>query len=197
MSEHAFGAQVDTGVKRLALGIETDAENAKTCERITALLSEFGHRLARGKAYFNRADELGGIVSVNLFGSLAIESGEQAMEVAGTARVLAFAESYPQRLGAFGPLEKPIEESAQIKAGTTNDDWEMFARTNFGEYLARTTGVFAGGHRLLGIDDIKQMVRREGAFLAGGLRGADVELAIDGHGIAVHDFTGKFPGDRK
>ena len=96
VGEHGFGAEVNAGVERLAFGIETDAENAKSGEGITTLLLEFGHRPAGAEADLNRADELGGIVGVDFSRGLAIESGEHAMEVTGTARGLTFAESCAQ-----------------------------------------------------------------------------------------------------
>ena len=67
-----LGAQVDSSIECLTIGIEPEAQNAKAEQRISPMLPEFGHLLAGGQANFNGADELRDVVGVNLLRGGAI-----------------------------------------------------------------------------------------------------------------------------
>lgn len=107
--EHRGGAAVDTFVEGLAVGVETEAEDAEPGEGVAAVLPKLGHGAASGEADFDGADELSGIVGVNSFGGRAIHARQDAMKIGGSAFGFPPAEVGPEGFGALGTGEEAVD----------------------------------------------------------------------------------------
>lgn len=83
--EHLGSTQIDACIERLPFRIEAEAKDAEADEGIAALLPEFAHGTTGGKTDLDGADELGGIVGVNLCGGCGIHVEQDAVKVSGAA----------------------------------------------------------------------------------------------------------------
>ena len=67
----------------------------------------------------------------------------------------------------------------------------MTSLADLRQHLPGASRVLAGRHELGGLDEIKEMVRRQRSFRGTGLGSADIKLAIHGDRVAVDDLTAK------
>src|SRR5688572_12934263 len=100
-------------------------------------------------------------------------------------------QAFAQLLRPGRPGEQTIQQRAQVKSGAADDDRQSPAITDLGEHRAGIANVIAGTIDARGLDDIEEVVRRPGTLLRRGLRSPEVELAIEGYGVAVDDLSGK------
>ena len=73
----------------------------------------------------------------------------------------------------------------------------MAASFDLIEHLPRLACIFAGRDVAGGRDAIEQVMRDAGSFGSGGLGRPDVELAVHGDGIAIHDLATEALGKRQ
>ena len=187
--EHGFGALVEALVELGAGGIEADAEETEAGEGIAALGEGGGDRLAEGEADLDGADELGGVVGVNALGGEGVEAGEDAVQPAGAVAGEAAGEAGAEMLLARRAGEEAEREGAQVKAGAAGDDGEMAAGGDGGEGGAGLAAVFAGGVEPVGVGDVDEVVGQTALVIWGWFRGAEVEAAVYGDGVATDDFA--------
>ena len=143
-------------------------------QRVAALLPEIRHLLARCQADFNSANQLGGIIGVNLGGRGGIEALENSVEICGAALLRALAQTGAQFFGTLRAGKEAFEQSAQVEACTSDENWQVLARLDLGQDLAGLAGIFSRSHVLGGIDAVKQMMRNLGAFGGSGLGGSNI-----------------------
>ena len=190
--EHGGGAVVDAVVELRAGRVEGEAEGAVAGKGVAAagwLLG--GKRLAGGEEELERADELRGVVGVDAVGGERVKAGEQAMEGGGIAGAEARAEGW---VGGRCVVET-VEQRAEVEAGAAGDDRQAPTGGDGGERLAGVAGPVAGVETLVGIDEVEEVVRDEGAVGGGGLGGADLHAAVHADGVAGEDFAREALGE--
>ena len=119
--KHVCGPLVDAGIESLALGIESETQDAKAAQRFASLLPKFGHSStrspakgrARGQTNLDRPDHLGDVIGVNAVRCRSIEPAQDAMQVLGPIFLRAATQSVAQ---FFGPL-RTGKESFDAKRG--------------------------------------------------------------------------------
>ena len=148
-----------------------------------------------GEGDFDGADDFGDVVDVDGCCGGWVEAGEEAVEVGGATGRGEFAEAFALAgfLGRSG--EETVDERAQVEAGASGDDGQVAAFGDAGEGFAGLTAVVACGAGLVGPGDVDHVVLDEGALFAGGLRGADLHLAVDGYGVAADDLAVELFGE--
>ncbi len=65
----------------------------------------------------------------------------------------------------------------------------MVSRADVRKYLPGLAGVFTGGHVRCGIDEIEEVMGGTGAFSGSWLGRADIEVTVQGYGIAIDDLA--------
>src|SRR3954453_22312088 len=98
-----------------------------------------------------------------------------------------FAEAFAERLGALRARKEAFEERAEIKSGAADDDGECGEGGDIGKRGASEAGVFTSSKVMVWRGDVEQMMGRGESLIAVGLGGADLEVAIDGDGVAADD----------
>src|ERR1700690_82638 len=93
--------------------------------------------------------------------------------------------------------EKTVQQGAKIESGAANHNGQVSSRLDFRQRLSCQTRILAGGDVAGGIDNVEQMMRGMGALGSVWLGGADLEFAIGGDRIAVHDLAVKARRQRK
>src|SRR5580765_3913629 len=83
-----------------------------------------------------------------------------------------------QRLIAYRSVEQAIEQRAQIKPSAPAQDRQPSATRNLLDRFARHSCVFPRGEKLVGIQNVDEMVRNTAPLGRRQFRGADVEMAI-------------------
>lgn len=78
--EHMGGAAVDACVEFGARGVEAEAEDTESSERIVRPLPLACDRLTRGECDFDGADDLGCVVGVDEAGRCGIKPGEDSVK---------------------------------------------------------------------------------------------------------------------
>ena len=144
--------------------------------------------------------DFGDVVDVDCCRSGPVEAGEEAVKVCGATGRGDFAEAFALA-GLFGGSgEETVDECAQVEAGASGDYGQAAAFGDTGEGFAGLTAVVACGAGLVGPGDVDHVVLDEGALFSGGLRGTDLHLAVDGHGVAADDLAvelfGQAEGER-
>ena len=122
-------------------------------------------------------------------GGCGVEAGEDAMEPARGLALGAAGEAVAERLLAGGAIKEAHGECAKVEAGAAGDDGQLVAGGDGCEGSAGQAGVVAGGEGGAGIADVDEVVGELGLLSRGGLGGAEVHPAIDGHRVATDDFA--------
>ena len=131
---------------------------------------------------------------MNPAGGLRIESGKQAVKRAGAA-AFPGGEPVAQRLVARGAFEQAVQEGAQVEAGASGHNGEAFTVRRCRPEPAGQAGIFAGGEKLVGIQDIQKMVGNPPTLGGRQLGGSDIEVAVDLQGIAIDDLAAESGGE--
>ena len=111
------------------------------------------------------------------------------MQIAGTVLFVALDECGTSLLLTNWGKMKAVNQGGKIQAGASGDDREMAAIRDLAHGGAGLSAIFAGGHGVVGIGDVDEMVGDLALFFRGGLGGANVHAAVDGYGVAADDFS--------
>ena len=122
-------------------------------------------------------------------GGFRVQAGEDAVGVARAFGGCAPAETLPQFGMARRSSKQPVHQSAQIKAGSTDDDRQTAASGDLRQNGSRAPCVLARGGLLLGFQNVEQMMRNTAALGERGLGRADIEVPVELQRIAVDDLT--------
>ena len=163
----------------------------KPLQRIAALFPQFAHFRPRGEADFNRPQQLGSVIGMNLRSGRWVEAAQDPMQVACSLLFCALTQPLAQFLGTLRAGKQAFQQRAQIQASPSDHDRQSSPRLDLLQHLAGLAGVFAGGDVAGRIHKIEQMMRDAGALGSRGFRGSNLKLAIHGDRIAVHDFAVK------
>src|SRR5271169_1070119 len=113
------------------------------------------------------------------------------MKIGGAAISNALAQSFTKVVGALRAWEQAFEQGVQVKSGTANHNGETSSLCNFCQRSTGLTGVFAGGERFAGLDNIDKVMGDACAVLARRLGGADLKVAINGDRVATDYLAGE------
>ena len=187
--KHLLRPPVDALIQSFAVGIEPQTQDSKSLQRLPALLPHVGHLLARAQANFNGADYFGRIVGVNFFRRRTVKPAQNSMKVTRSTPLHSLAQPFAQLLGTLRPGEEPIQQRTQIKSGSAHNDRQMSTLVNFLQHLPRLPRILSGRDMPRRIDAIHQMMPSTRSFGSGRLGRANIELAVHGDRIAVHDLA--------
>src|SRR5712692_11831920 len=104
---------------------------------------------------------------------------------------------FAQLLRALRSGEEALQKRAQIESGPTNHDRHCSTRLDLLAGFADLARVFSGRNVAGWVNEIEQMMRDESALGECWFRRADLELAVHGHRIAVHDLALEALGQRQ
>jgi hypothetical protein len=144
-AEHAFGALVDARVELAAIRIQADFQNAEAAERFAGT--------AFGTGEFDGADQLLLIVGMDAGCSSSVDAAKKAMQSHG-APGCHLCEPFAEGWIALRSRRKPVEERAQIEAGTAGENRDLPAAGDAGKQRTCEAGVGAGSEFLVGVEDI-------------------------------------------
>src|ERR1017187_6906337 len=88
-----------------------------------------------------------------------------------------------------GPSNSPSNKARREKTVPPGQDRQAAPGGDGGDGFTRHARVLSSGERLVGIEDVDQVVRDAAAFRERQFRRADVEIPVDLEGIAVDDFA--------
>ena len=120
---------------------------------------------------------------------------ENSVEICGAALPCTLAQTGAQFLGTLRAGKEAFQQSTQVEAGTSDEDWQVLACLDLGQDLAGLAGIFPRSHLLGWIDAVKQMMRNLGAFGRARLGGSNIQPGIHGDRIAVDDLSRQFFGE--
>ena len=106
-------------------------------------------------------------------------------------------EIFAQRFIALWSWRKTIQQSAQIKAGTTDQDGNPFSAGDFQQNFFRRGRVVARRKQLGGLQEIDEVMRDSAPLRFGHLCRSDIKALVNLHRIAVYDFTPQLLGEPK
>ena len=121
---------------------------------------------------------------------------QQAMEISRAAFRRARSQPLSQLIGSLRTGKQAFQQSAQVKAGTANYDWKMFALCNFGQCRARLPRILPGGKPSVGSATSIRWCRNTGAVFARRLGRPDFKVAINSNRVATDDLAGELLGER-
>ena len=96
MLKHLLRPEIDPLIKRFAMGVQSNAQDAETFKRRPALLPQIGHALARTEADLERAHCLGHVVAMDCYGRRRIKLLQHLVQILGTTLCLSFPQALPQ-----------------------------------------------------------------------------------------------------
>src|ERR1035437_5036639 len=199
--KHVRSPLVDAGIEGLALGIESETQDAKAVQRFASLLPKFGHGRAKGRArrqtHLDRPDHLGNVMGVNTARCRSVEPAQDAMQVLGPIFLRAATQSVAQFFRPLRTGEESFDQSAEIESGSSADNRQALALLDRAQDLPPQAGKLSGADIVERIDTIHQVMRNFRALRRAGLGRADFELAVHRHRIAVDDLTREAPGNRE
>src|SRR5207302_10834600 len=111
------------------------------------------------------------------------------MKIVGTAGGGPLAQSFAQFFGTLRAGKESFEQRAQVQSGSSHYDRQMAVRFDLLKHLPRLAGVFAGCDVAGGRGTIDQVMWDAVSLESGRLGRADVEPAVHGDRIAVHDLA--------
>src|SRR5579884_683015 len=187
--EHRRGAFIDAVVQAFAVRLQTDAQDTEASQWVAAFFPCFRHGLSRGNADLNGANQLWRVVGMDTFSGPGVEPHEDFVEPSAPVLFTAQLEPLAQRLGALRAGKEAVQQSAKVEAGPSGNDGNMAARGNFFQRASRIAAVVARGVVFSGGNNVNQVVRKALAVGLAGLGCADLHVAVDGDGIAAHDFS--------
>ena len=192
LREHGFCAPVDALVKHGAGGVEREAQDAVAGEGIASFapLAGDGGWLAGagGERDLERADELGGVVGVDAFGSLGVEALEAAVKMRASATACALAKQAAKCGLRRRAWEESVDQRAKVEAGAAGKDRKHIARGKLRQRRASVAGVVPRGAGLGGLVEIEQVMRNKLLLRERGLGRTELHVAIHADGVAGEDF---------
>ncbi len=194
--EHFVDAGVDAGVEGGARRREADFCDGVAFESVVAHFATifFTYLPARGgvagaeylgdwlfgeDAHLDGADYFLGVARGDARGGRGVESGEDFVEMHGTALCGAATEAVAEFFRARGGVGEAFEESAEVESCAGGEDGEFRAAAEIVEGEEGVTAVVAGGEDFVGLDEVDEVMRDSPLVARRDLRGADVEMAID------------------
>ena len=214
--EHFVDAGVDAGVEGGARRREADFGDRVAFEGVVAQFAtifftylparggvagaeNFGDWLFGEDAHLDGADYFLRVARGDAGGGRGVKSGEDFVEMHGTALLGAAAEAVAKFFGARGGVGEASEEGAEVESCAGGEDGEFRAAAEIVEGEEGAAAVVAGGEDFVGLDEVDEVMRDAALIARLNLGGADVEVAIDLRGIADEDFAvealGEFDGE--
>jgi len=129
--EHAFGAGVEVSVQKRPVRGKADFAHGETLERLAGVVLGDGGGLAGDDGEFDGADELLMVVRMNPACSNGIKTPKKAVEGSGAA-VAEGGEAGADLGVARGSGREAVEESAEVEAGTADQDRDSIAAGDSG-----------------------------------------------------------------
>ena len=103
----------------------------------------------------------------------------------------------PNLFRYLGNGRKPFDKGAEIKPRAADNDGETPARCDLTHHPGGANRPEPGRERLASRDHAIKMMRHARFLRLGGTRGQHPHLAIELHGIGIHDFAAEPFGQRK
>ena len=219
--EHFVDAGVDASVESGARWREADFGDGVAFESVVASVVAyfatifFTYLPARGgaagaenlgdwfsgeDAHLDGADYFLGVARGDASGGRGVESGEDFVEMHGTALFGAATEAVAEFFRARGSVGEAFEEGAEVESCAGGEDGEFRAAAEIVEGEEGVAAVVAGGEDFVGLDEVDEVMRDVLLIAGRDFCGADVEVAIDLRGIADEDFAvealSEFDGER-
>ena len=94
-----------------------------------------------------------------------------------------------QRLVAGRTFKQAFQQRAEVEAGTAGKNRKPAALGNLRDGCPCQACVFAGGAKLVRVENIDQVMGNAAALGQGQLGGADIKVAIHLQGVAVDNFS--------
>ncbi len=154
-------------------------------------LLESAHGGAGELIHFQCSADADEIVGVKARCRVRIDLGQLGVERVSPLGLCDVLMSLTQRLVAAWCCGEPIQQGSDPKKRSPADDGQCAACSDVGDPLLGHLRPLAGIDRLVGIDDIDQMMRTKGTFLSARLSRADVELAVDLDAVGAQHFSTK------
>ena len=194
--EHFVDAGVNAGVEGGARRREADFGDGVAFERVVAHFATifFTYLPARGgaaraenlgdwlsgkDAHLDGADYFLGVARGDAGGGRGVESGEDLVEMHGTALFGAATKAVAEFFGARGGVGEAFDEGAEVESCAGGEDREFRAAAEIVEGEEGVAAVVAGGEDFVGLDEVDEMMRDVFLIARRDFRGADVEVAID------------------
>jgi hypothetical protein len=152
-----------------------------------------GERATSEADDFEGADDAAGVLAVDGLEGGGVALAEFVEEV-GEGGGFEFA---TEVVVGGGGVAEALEEGVEIKAGTAAEDGEASAGVDVGDGGVREAGELGGVEVVGELTDVDEVVRDTAALGGGGFGGAEVEAAIDLHGIDGDDFGVELFGEAK
>ena len=130
-------------------------------------------------AHLDGADYFLGVARGDAGGGRGVESGEDLVEMHGTALFGAATKAIAEFFGARGGVGEAFEEGAEVESCAGGEDGEFRAAAEIVEGKEGVASVVAGGEDFVGLDEVDEVMRDVLLKVGRDFRGADVEVAID------------------
>jgi len=187
--EHCCSALVDAVVEAGSRRVEAETQDPVAGEGIAPFLPLLREGLIRSEADFDGADDFRDVVDVDGGGCKAVQTGEEAVQVGGSAGCCEFAEAFALTVFFRRCREETVDKRSQVETCASRDDRQVATLNDPGKSFAGLTAVVASGTGLVGPRDVDHVVLDESALLVRGFRGADFHLAVDRNRVAANDLT--------
>ncbi len=182
--EHPLGADVDAPVEFPARQVEADLHggNHVPVVRQARRIRTSGHL-----DDLERADGAAGVVRIHArrgLGILGLQLVEQRSRPFGLFTLLKF----PAHVGIGAGEGDVVDRGTRVQTGAADEDRPHSPALQFGDRGARDLLESGHRHRVVGFDDVDQMVSDLRLLLGGRLGGADVHAAVHLVGVGVDDL---------
>ena len=138
-----------------------------------------GDRLSGEDAHLDGADYFLGVARGDAGGGRGVETGEDFVEMHGTALLGAAPEAVAEFFRARGGVGEAFEEGAEVESCAGGEDGEFGAAAEIVEGEEGMAAVVAGCEDFVGLDEVDEVMWDAALVALRDLRGADVEVAID------------------
>ena len=189
--EHFVDAGVDAGVEGGARRREADFGDRVAFEGVVARVvarfatylfhepsplrggaacaENFGDGLSREDAHLDGADYFLGVARGDAGGGRGVESGEDFVEMHGTALLGNATKAVAEFFGTRGGVGEAFEEGAEVESCAGGEDGEFRAAAEIVEGEEGVAAVVAGGEDFVGLDEVDEVVRDAVLSRAAGL----------------------------
>ena len=159
---------------------------------------EGGEGGAGGVEDLEGADDAADVLGIDAGGGLWIHCCEIVLQRLPAVIDRALFERGPvRRVGWDLGQQEAVAHGADVQAGAAHQHGHARSGADARDGLQRLLLIHRQGIRLVGIDDVEQMVGQARALREGGLGGADVHPAVDRSGVGRDDFHREVLGQRQ
>ncbi len=152
--------------------------------------------LNRKTGQFYRANQLLMIIGMDTCGRGGVPVRQVPVQSKGPASGEG-AKSRPEELIALRSGREPFEQSTQIKTRSARKDWNAAPIPDLLEYRPGEARVSPCGQLFCWRDYIYKMMRNTAPFAFGKLGRANIQSAMNLHGVEIDDFAVQLPGQRQ